>query len=80
MTRSATYDEGGVGISAVIRGWFAADCALVLLPALYWPVASGSRIVGVPTVLAYLFGTSVFIAASIVCAYGLGRTSPSERR
>ncbi len=67
-------------ISALIRGWFAIDCALVLLPPLSWQVAPSSRIAGAPFVLAYLFGTSVFIAASIVCAYGLGRASPSEPR
>ena len=63
----------------MIRIWFAADCALVLLPPLDWPFAPGSRLAGVPVAVAYLFGTSAFIAASIVCAYTLGRTPPARR-
>ncbi len=67
-------------IARMIRGWFAADCALVLLPPVFWQVAPGSSIAGVPAVVAYLFGTGAFIAASIVCAYGLGRAAPSAGR
>lgn len=67
-------------IPAWVRAWFAADCALVLLPPLHWQVAPGSKIAGIPVVVAYLFGTSLVIAASIVCAYGLDRARHPGRR
>lgn len=66
-------------IPAWIRAWFAADCALALLPPLHWAFAPGSKIAGVPVVLAYLFGTGVFVTASIVSAYAVGHARPSRR-
>ena len=66
-------------IQAWIRAWFAADCALVLLPPLHWDVAPGSKIAGVPVVVAYLFGPSGFGTARIVSAYAVARARPSRR-
>lgn len=60
-----------------IRLWFAADLLLGLFPPLHWSV-SGGTVLGVPSALVYLFGSSLFIAASVVVAYVVDR--PEARR
>lgn len=52
-----------------IRLWFAADLVLALLPPLHWAAGGATPLLGMPRVLVYLFGTSAFIAASVVAAY-----------
>jgi hypothetical protein len=52
-----------------IQLWFALDILLALFPPLHWAVGGGAPVLGVPETLLYLFGTSLFIAASVVAAY-----------
>lgn len=52
-----------------IRLWFATDLMLALLPPLHWSLGDGTPVLGTPRVLVYLFGSSAFIAASVVAAY-----------
>lgn len=56
-------------LRGVIALWFAADLVLGLLPPLHWAASGGTPILGMPRVLVYLFGSSAFIAASVVFAY-----------
>ena len=53
----------------LIRLWFLADALLALLPPLHVAANGAAPIGGVPGVIAYLFGTSAFITASVVAAY-----------
>ena len=53
----------------LIRLWFLADAVLALTPQLHHLASDGAPILGVPRVLAYLFGVSAFISASVVAAY-----------
>lgn len=53
----------------LIRLWFAADALLALLPPLHWAAGGAGSSVGAPRVLLYLFGSSVFVATSVVVAY-----------
>lgn len=53
----------------LIRLWFAADALLALLPPLHWAAGGAAPVLGMPGVLVYLFGSSAFIAASVVAAY-----------
>lgn len=66
-----------------IRLWFGLDLCLALLPPLHWAASGTEPIFGVPRPLFYLYGTSVFIAASVVVAYlsdrGLGGHQSGER-
>ena len=52
-----------------IRVWFALDLALALLPPLHWAAGAGGASFGVPHVLIYFLGASVFISASVLAAY-----------
>ncbi|GEO99474.1 hypothetical protein [Methylobacterium haplocladii] len=52
-----------------IQAWFALDLILALLPPLHWHFGVAEPVLGVPTTLAYLWGASLFIAASVVAAY-----------
>ncbi len=70
------------GLSSEIRGpfmrvplplfvkiWFGLDLFLALFPPLHWAASGTEPILGVPRPLFYLYGTSLFIAASVVVAY-----------
>ncbi|GJE26892.1 hypothetical protein [Methylobacterium organophilum] len=52
-----------------LRLWFALDVVLALAPPLHWRLNGAAPVLGLPPVLAYLWGTSLFIAASTVAAY-----------
>lgn len=56
-------------LPAVLYAWFAIDLLLALAPPLHWALSGSAPVLGVPRVLLYLFGTSAFIAASVVTAY-----------
>ncbi len=66
-----------------IRIWFGLDLCLALFPPLHWAASGTEPIFGVPRPLFYLYGTSVFIAASVVVAYlsdrSLGGHQSGER-
>ncbi|OWJ58647.1 hypothetical protein [Inquilinus limosus] len=53
----------------IIYLWFALDLLLALFPPLHWAAGGNATVLGAPAILVYLFGTSVFIAASVVAAY-----------
>ncbi|GJE55624.1 MULTISPECIES: hypothetical protein [Methylobacterium] len=52
-----------------IQVWFALDLLLALLPPLHWHLGVAEPVLGMPCTLAYLWGASLFIAASVVAAY-----------
>jgi hypothetical protein len=52
-----------------VKLWFGLDLVLALFPPLHWAASGTQPIFGVPRPLFYLYGTSLFIAASVVVAY-----------
>jgi hypothetical protein len=66
-----------------VRVWFGLDLILALFPPLHWVASGTETIFGLPQPLVYLYGTSVFIAASVVVAYlcdkGIGGGQSGER-
>lgn len=52
-----------------LKLWFAADLILALFPPLHWAARGHDPVLGAPVALLYIFGTSVFIALSVVVAY-----------
>lgn len=52
-----------------IQIWFGLDLLLALLPPLHWKLGIAEPVLGLPLTLVYLWGTSLFIAASVVAAY-----------
>ena len=67
-------------LPAYVKLWFAADLFLALFPPLHWAARGHDPIFGAPVALLYVFGTSVFIALSVVAAYLAGQeTSPPGR-
>lgn len=67
-------------LPAYIKLWFAADLLLALFPPLHWAVRGADPIFGAPVALLYVFGTSVFIALSVVAAYLAGRRTSASGR
>lgn len=53
----------------IVKAWFALDLLLALFPPIHWWASGGDPVFGVPRVLFYVYGTSAFIAASVVAAY-----------
>ena len=67
-------------LPAYVKLWFAADLFLALFPPLHWAARGPDPIFGGPLALLYIFGTSAFIALSVVVAYFAGRQpSPHSR-
>lgn len=66
-------------LPAYVKLWFAGDLFLALFPPLHWAARGPDPIFGVPLALLYVFGTSVFIAASVVVAYFAGREGTPSR-
>jgi hypothetical protein len=63
-----------------VKLWFAADLFLALFPPLHWSARGYDPIFGAPLALFYIFGTSAFIALSVVAAYLSDcPSSPSDR-
>jgi hypothetical protein len=62
-----------------VRLWFYIDLILVLMPPVHWVFGTPARILGIPLVLIYLFGSAIVIAASVVAAYLATLPSPAER-
>lgn len=58
-----------------IRVWFAFDIALALLPPLHWAAGDGGSSFGVPHVLIYMLGASVFTSASVLAAFACDRAT-----
>jgi hypothetical protein len=56
-------------LPAYVKLWFAADLFLALFPPLHWAARGHDPIFGAPVALLYVFGTSAFIALSVVVAY-----------
>lgn len=56
-----------------LRLWFALGTALALLPPLHWGVSGLPPVFGLPPMLAYLWGTGLFIAVGTVAAYLIER-------
>ena len=52
-----------------VKLWFGLDLFLALFPPLHWAASGTEPILGVTKPLLYLYGTSLFIAASVVVAY-----------
>lgn len=52
-----------------VKVWFALDLFLALFPPLHWGVSRSEPVFGIPAALLYLFGLSLFMAASVVVAY-----------
>jgi hypothetical protein len=61
-----------------VKLWFAADLFLALFPPLHWAARGPDPIFGAPLALFYIFGTSAFIALSVVVAY-LADRQPAPR-
>jgi hypothetical protein len=72
-----------VPLPLFVRLWFGLDLCLALFPPLHWAASGTEAIFGVPRPLFYLYGTSLFIAASVVVAYlcdkGVGGGQGGER-
>lgn len=72
-----------VPLPRFIKIWFSLDLFLALFPPLHWAASGTEPIFGVPKPLFYLYGTSLFIAASVVAAYfcdkSLGGGQSGER-
>ena len=66
-----------------VRVWFGLDLFFALFPPLHWAASGTKTLFGLPQPLVYLYGTSAFIAASVVVAYlcdkGLGGGQSGER-
>ncbi len=52
-----------------IRIWFVLDIALALLLPIHWWLGVAEPLFGLPRVLVYLWGTMLFVSASVVAAY-----------
>lgn len=52
-----------------LKLWFAADVILALFPPVHWAARGRDPLFGAPLALLYIFGTSIFIALSVVVAY-----------
>ena len=65
-------------LPAYVKAWFAADLFLALFPPLHWAARGPDPLFGAPLALLYVFGTSAFIAASVVVAYLAGRRSTPD--
>lgn len=59
----------GSSLPTFVKVWFAADLFLALFPPLHWAARGHDPIFGAPVALLYVFGTSGFIALSVVVAY-----------
>lgn len=63
-----------------LKLWFAADVILALFPPVHWAAHGRDPLFGAPLALLYIFGTSAFIALSVVVAYLATRqTQPTGR-
>jgi hypothetical protein len=56
-------------IPVALRAWLVLDLILVLLPPLHWWAGMPETVLGVPRVLAYLFGTGFVLALSAVAVH-----------
>lgn len=56
-----------------VKVWFMLDLVLALSPPLHWTLGTAEPIYGVPRSLLYIYGVSIFVAASVVVAYLAGR-------
>jgi len=60
-------------LPAYVKLWFATDALLALFPPLHWAARGPDPVWGAPLALLYVFGTSTFIALSVVTAYFVTR-------
>lgn len=72
---------GRIGLSNLVKIWFALDAVVALAPPLYW-AADGrtTPIAGIPAALFYFLAVSTCITASIVVAYLEDRDDDGEVR
>jgi hypothetical protein len=56
-------------LPAYVKLWLAADLGLALFPPLHWAAQGTDPIFGAPMALLYIYGTSAFVALSVVFAY-----------
>jgi hypothetical protein len=63
-----------------LKIWFAADLVLALFPPIHWAARGDDPIFGAPLALVYIYGTSAFIALSVVVAYLATRQTRPDRR
>lgn len=72
---------GRIGLSNLVKSWFALDAVVALAPPLYW-AADGKTmpIAGIPAALFYFLAVSTCITVSIVVAYLEDRGDDEEVR
>lgn len=61
-----------------LRAWLALDLVLALLPPLHWWAGTPGTLLGVPRVLAYLFGSGLVLTLSAVAVHRYQVGIPEE--
>lgn len=56
-------------LPAFVKIWFFLDLVLALFPPLHWGLGTADPVQGLPRSLVYIYGTAIFVAASVVVAY-----------